>query len=295
MLFAHRGGPLEEPESTIRAFRYSWETVGVDVFELDVQVTRDDRLVVWHGPDLDNVRIEGVPDDPVKRPPGRRLVTDFAWDELADRAWVADPVGAAAAANLATVPAEPERRLVLLETLLEGFPDTPMNVEMKESFREPHIHAFLDTIDAHRGDRPIVVTSAVEELLTRFRALTSGRSPSGRYPTSVSLRGNVRILAATWLPFVRMPDMREQSFQTTWAGWVSSARAVRKVREAGGATYVFLTEFSPIPGLDEDPATLSDERVFRILDRGVDGIMTDRPGAVKPIIERWTANAARSL
>ncbi|MBI1947903.1 MAG: glycerophosphodiester phosphodiesterase [Deltaproteobacteria bacterium] len=43
----HRGARARWPENTLAAFRYALE-VGVDTLELDVAVTRDDRLVVSH-------------------------------------------------------------------------------------------------------------------------------------------------------------------------------------------------------------------------------------------------------
>jgi len=40
ILFAHRGGVLEAPESTVRAFRYALDVAKAEVLELDVQMTR---------------------------------------------------------------------------------------------------------------------------------------------------------------------------------------------------------------------------------------------------------------
>jgi glycerophosphoryl diester phosphodiesterase len=54
LLFAHRGGAREFPESTKEAFRKAYD-LGTDVLELDVQLTKDKKIVVWHGPKLDNV------------------------------------------------------------------------------------------------------------------------------------------------------------------------------------------------------------------------------------------------
>src|SRR5262249_40483445 len=58
LLSGDRGGAGEAPESTELAFDTA-VTGGVDVLELDVQLTRDRQFVVWHGPKLDNVRIAG--------------------------------------------------------------------------------------------------------------------------------------------------------------------------------------------------------------------------------------------
>jgi len=75
-LFAHRGGVLEVPEGTQKAFEYARDEAGVDILELDVQLTRDRQFVVWHGPGLDNVLIEvlieGQDGDPLKRREGRK-------------------------------------------------------------------------------------------------------------------------------------------------------------------------------------------------------------------------------
>jgi glycerophosphoryl diester phosphodiesterase len=46
--------------------------------------------------------------------------------------------------------------------------------------------------------------------------------------------------------------------------------------------------FGPLfPALDEHEP--SERDIFEILDRGVDGIMTDRPKSVRDIMDRWIA------
>jgi len=292
MLFAHRGGMLEAPESTERAFRSAQDEVGVDVFELDVQMTRDGRYVVWHGPDLDNVLIDGVAPDAPQRLVGRRLITDFAWHELDGRAWVADPpaVPGRPRGDLSHVPRDADRRLLLFEEFLRLSPDVPKNIEMKPSVGIDGIPGFIRLLDANRGERPIVVTSAKESFLAAFRKVMAERPPGKRYSTNISMEQHVRILFASYLPLLDFPRLEDRSFQTTHSRLVSSARVVRKVREHGGATYVFLSEFFPFPALDDRREKLTDAAVMEILNRGVDGIMTDRPRVVRPIIERWKAS-----
>ena len=51
-LAAHRGGALLWAENSLRAFRESL-TLGVDLLELDVHLSRDGRVVVIHDPTLD--------------------------------------------------------------------------------------------------------------------------------------------------------------------------------------------------------------------------------------------------
>jgi glycerophosphoryl diester phosphodiesterase len=51
-IVGHRGAPREEPENTRRSFRRALE-LGVAAVELDVQLTRDERLAVIHDETLD--------------------------------------------------------------------------------------------------------------------------------------------------------------------------------------------------------------------------------------------------
>lgn len=48
----HRGARAIRPENTLTAFSYALE-VGVDVLELDLAVTKDDRIVISHDPYID--------------------------------------------------------------------------------------------------------------------------------------------------------------------------------------------------------------------------------------------------
>jgi glycerophosphoryl diester phosphodiesterase len=77
LIFAHRGGAREVPESTRKGFAHAKEIAKVDVLELDVQLTKDGEFVVWHGPKLDNVRIKGQDDKPSKRERRKRKFTNI--------------------------------------------------------------------------------------------------------------------------------------------------------------------------------------------------------------------------
>jgi glycerophosphoryl diester phosphodiesterase len=51
LIIAHRGASAEKPENTLAAFRRAL-AIGVDAIELDVHVTRDGVVVVFHDDDL---------------------------------------------------------------------------------------------------------------------------------------------------------------------------------------------------------------------------------------------------
>lgn len=64
---------------------------------------------------------------------------------------------------------------------------------------------------------------------------------------------------------------------------------IRRVRDEGGATHVFSTQFVITGGLDDDEKGIDREDFFDLLDRGVDGVMTDRPVRVRTLIDEWIA------
>jgi glycerophosphoryl diester phosphodiesterase len=289
ILFGHRGGVLEAPESTVKAFVHALDVARVDVLELDVQLTRDGRFVVWHGPDLNNVRIEDADDRPAKRNKDRKKIYDYDWAELDGRAWVADPAVKSlkeGQIDLSGVPKEEDRRLLLFDDFLKRFPAAPLNIELKESFKrhinesdrkglKDNIRAFLAILNADPDSRVKVVVSAIDEYIDEFRDQSSEK-----YPTGLSTKEQLI------LHFVGM-RMKNRALETIHSRLFTTRELVERIREEGGTTYVFLTEFGPFHALDEHEP--SEKDIFEILDRGVDGIMTDRPKSVRDIMDRWIA------
>jgi glycerophosphoryl diester phosphodiesterase len=290
VLFAHRGGVREAPESTKKAFLHAKEEARAEILELDVQLAKDGEIVVWHGPGLDNVLIEGQSRNPKKR--SRRKIHEYAWSDLDGKAWVADPWS-----SLAYVPREDDRRLLLLAQFLREFPDDPLNIELKSSFAcvpdksaqtlKDNVARFLQVVDEGRNGRPIIVVSAKKSIIQEFRRQDEERQPGGLsqeelderlYPTNLT--------GSEQLSFIFLgKQVRRRADETSYPRFLSGARVIRKVRESGGATYVFITAFGPFRSLDKN---LPDkEKLFAILDRGVDGIMTDRPKSVREIIDGW--------
>lgn len=287
LLFAHRGGVLEAPESTVKAFRYALETAGSDVLEIDVELTRDGHFVVWHGPDLDNVRIEGQENRPWKRPKNRRDIGHFDWNELDKKSWVADPEVKFLEKNkidLSHVPMEDDRHLLLLSEFLEIFSNNPLNIEIKKSFRkkinetdrkalQDNMLALSHILKKDPGNRTIVVVSAGHDIIKAFRNINGEKFPTG---LSIVEQVLLKILPR---------NMKNRVLETSYHKLLSSQRLVEKVRNSGGSTFVFLTGFGPLlPSIDQKPV---EKDIFAVLDRGVDGIMTDRPMRLRQMVDKW--------
>lgn len=69
LILGHRGVPEEHQENTMAGFKRAIE-LGLDGIELDVFLTQDEQLVVFH--DLDTERLTGEPG----------TITDMTWSEL---------------------------------------------------------------------------------------------------------------------------------------------------------------------------------------------------------------------
>ena len=291
ILFAHRGGVLEAPESTVTAFNHAIGNARADVLELDVQLTRDGQFVVWHGPGLSNVRIEGAQDRPAQR--DRNKIYDFDWAELNGRAWVGGPEFKTMDEDdidLSGVKKDPDNRLLLLGEFLNLYPQMPLNIEMKGSFKRKindtdrkglkhNVREFVQILEQGRKGRCIVVVSLSQSILAAFRDI----SRDG-FPTGLSAWEHV-LLLVTGMP------MLHRALETNFDPALSNAQVVKRVARAGGSTFVFLTRLGSVfPPLDDQVP--DDQAIFDILDRGVDGIMTDRPAALRKIMDRWIQRQA---
>lgn len=309
VLFAHRGGARETAESTKRGFRHAIE-VGADVLELDVHALdvdkkgKDRDFIVWHGPELSNVRIgffthftdkktKDKESFPGKRTKKENDIRKWNWEDLKGRAWVADPeewidssgkkkpIGEI---DLSDVEQSDDRLMITLGEFLEEFPDSDLNIELKDSVSRDDLKKFLELIDQNRNQRTILVVSLEPKLIKHFRKLSQDRYPTGR-----SLLGVIRTWAAELLDFIYLSDMKKgRALQTSYHRKLTPESLIRNVQERKGAVHVFLTTFTRfIPAIDAQVCRPEKKELFEILDRGVDGVMTDRPERVRVLIDDW--------
>jgi glycerophosphoryl diester phosphodiesterase len=294
LLFAHRGGAKEVEESTRRGFRFAVEQTHANVLELDVHVLTDGEIVVWHGPTLSNVYIEGKPRSVADRSVAENDIRAYAWKDLKDRAWVAHPDRVPE--DLSTIPRAEDNTLILLEDFLTEFAGADVNIEMKDSFNRADVARLVGILDRQRRQRTILVVSLSEALMDEFRRQT--RNHDRPYAMGLSMLGVLTSFAKASLPFrdgltglfpfLRNRNLRNVALQTSHDAKLSPPRVIQDVQAAGGAVHVFLTEFRPIAEpIDEEKGHPTEDELFAVLDRGVDGIMTDRPKDVRQLMDRW--------
>lgn len=112
---AHRGGAALAPENTMVAFEAAVIRWGVDMLEMDVRLTADDRVVVHHDATVDRTTDgEGAVSE----------LTLAALRQLDAGARFRDLTGAESMAGRGV-------RIPTLDEVLEAFPTTRLNVEAK--------------------------------------------------------------------------------------------------------------------------------------------------------------------
>jgi glycerophosphoryl diester phosphodiesterase len=256
LAFAHRGGAALRPENTIEAFDNGL-SLGADGIEFDVHLSRDGVVVIHH-------------DDTLDRTTGARgPLAAMTADELArvDAGYWFTPDPAAQA------PSYPFRGRGLgiprLRTLLQRHRDTRFIVELKT----PDAELAQRTIDDIRA------ADAVERVvLGSFygRALQAARAYEPRIATGAA-REETRW--ALYRSRVRWPLGRTKyrEFQ---------------VPERSGSTVIVTPHFvahAHRAGLPVRVWTVDVEAdMRRLLDWGVDGLISDRPDLAVPIVRSWS-------
>jgi len=262
LFFAHRGGSLLRPENTMPAFEHGM-SFGADALELDIQQTRDGELVVIHDPTLDRTTSGSGP------------VASHSLDELRaiDAGYRFTPDGGATFPYRGQGVAIPTLRQVF-----ERFPDTRINIDLKESTpdREARLWALIQEFAAE--DR-ICAGCFTHAALVRFRRLTGGRVATSASPREV--RGFV--LAAL-------------SHTTNW--WLRPAYDALQVPDTYGSVRIVsrtTVEAAHRLGVDVHVWTVDDRgQMEALLALGVDGLMTDRPDILADVLtDESSENTAR--
>lgn len=154
-IIAHRGGANEWPPNTICAFRHEIET-GVDAIELDVQLTSDGAIVLYHPEDLAE----------------QTVVTG----KIADRS-LADVVTLDASAKYRGPPdfrqtcAPDEIKIPKLSDVLIRFPDTTFFVDLKSLPAEPLIKAIANDVPGKDLKRLVFYSTNSEHLIALAKYL----------------------------------------------------------------------------------------------------------------------------
>ena len=243
LVIAHRGGLSLGPENTIYTFRKAVK-LGVDVLEMDVRSTRDGQLIILH-------------DDTVARttnatgPVQNYTLVDLKKLDAAHR-WSPD--------NGQTFPLRNKGvKIPTLHEVFKAFPQTKLNVEIKEA-RSSTIQSLCRLIRDYQMTNNVVVASFDTDSLKEFRRLCPQVATSAGASEARLFFG----LQKAYLEAAYSPDAQVLQVPET----LRDLRIVNKrFIEAAHARNMRVQVW-----------TVNDVNTMqRLINLGVDGIMTDYP------------------
>jgi glycerophosphoryl diester phosphodiesterase len=254
---AHRGASALAPENTIEAFRLAVGT-GAGGLELDVHMTRDGHIVVIHDATVDRTTN------------GSGAVSEMTFDQLRrlDAGHNFSPDGG---------PTRPYRgrgvRVPVLGEVLKEFPGLAVNIDIKAGTPgiEETVFGVLREADALGR---VLVVSIPHATVKRFRKVSGGHVSTGASRREIGIfyissRLNLERLLRPAYDAVQVP-LRHRGIQVV---------TPRFVRAAHGR------------GVRVDAWTINQaDEMRRLLDLGVDVIMTDRPGTLADVLKNRLPN-----
>jgi glycerophosphoryl diester phosphodiesterase len=264
--YAHQGGAREAPSSTLFALRQA-VAAGADGLELDVHATADRTVMVCHDATVDRTTA------------GSGAIAELLYADLRtlDNAhwWVPGEVVAPDRAegeyvHRGKAAGDPSFGIASLRDVLEEFPDVFLNLDIKQTAPavEPYEQLVADLLREFGRTDDVIVASFDDRATDAFRAIAP----------EVSTSCGTILTTAIWQAIhdgKPLPETHHHALQVPAAVGdivVVDERFVEGAHDHGLAVHVWT--------IDEP------EEMERLLDLGVDGIMTDRPSVLETILQR---------
>ncbi len=262
IVFAHRGASADFPENTLAAFEAGLAE-GASHIEMDVHMTRDGRVVVIH-------------DDSVDRTTdGSGLVRDMTLAKLQslDAGHRFTPDGSTRPFRGRSI------HVPTLGEVFREFPEARVNLEIKEAQAGIEAAVLREIEAAGAETRTLVVAAENHALLRRFRKLAE---LAGERVATAASRREIR----TFLLLSRLG--LEGLLRPSYA----ALQVPTQYREVPIVTRRFLAA-ARRRGVRVDVWTINDpDEMRRLLDLGVGGIMSDRPGVLARMLDGETENSS---
>jgi glycerophosphoryl diester phosphodiesterase len=264
--YAHQGGAREAPSSTLFALRQA-VAGGADALELDLHASADGVVMVCHDATVDRTTAASG------------AIAQMTYDELRtlDNAhwWVPGEVVATDRApadyvHRGKAPADPSFGIATLREVLEEFPDVFLNLDIKQTAPAGASYEQLvaDLLREFERTDDVIVASFDDRATDVFAAIAPEISTSCGTIATAAMWHAVRDDTA-------LPETRHHALQVPVAAGgnvIVDARFVERAHDHGLAVHVW---------------TINDaDEMERLVDLGVDGIITDTPSTLEEILQR---------
>ncbi|HUF13045.1 MAG TPA: glycerophosphodiester phosphodiesterase [Longimicrobiales bacterium] len=247
-LIAHRGGAALAPENTLVAVEQAVRRWRADMVEVDVHATADGRCVLMHDDTVDRTTDGSGPIAAHTLAELRRLDAGYRFAGLD---------GAHSFRGRGVV-------VPTIEEVLEALPDTRLIVELKTSAAQ---RPLFDAIRRAGAQDRVLAAAAHDRDRDLFETYDGPVSESGDSMARMYRLHRLH-LARLW-----QPRSRAVQFPLEHEGRrVVSERLVRELRKKGLVVQVWTVN---------EP-----EDMRRLLDWGVDGVLSDRPDVLAEVMGR---------
>ena len=240
MILAHRGASAYAPDHTLPAMHMALEQ-GADAIEVDVHLSRDGHPVLHHGGDLsENTEGSG--------PLGAYTLSDL---RDFDAGYRFSPDGGA------SFPYRGKgHTMVTLAEALEAFPGVRFNLDIKERRAARAARRVIDDFDA--GERVLLASFYSWQRAPALRGYTG--------PRSITLDQMLGFMLLHWTRLDALWPKRLDALQVPESHWgvrVVTRRLIQRAHRLGLRVHIWT--------VDDEPD------MQRLLDWGVDGIITKKP------------------
>ena len=252
LIMAHRGESGNIPENTILALEAAVK-IGVDVLESDIRFTKDYIPILFHDDDME--RTTGVSGSVREKTLDELLQIDLGHTFTTD-------IGQ-------TYPFRGQGlRVVTLDEVLQRFPDTILNLDIKDTFHEAPDEVARILLENQRTEK-IMIASFHPTQMKRFRE-HAPMIPTSAHPNEIRkfvIGTRMRMVGI----FVRSVAFR--AFQVPeWSGSIQvvTPRFIKAAHDRNIAVHVW---------------TINDrENMERLLNLEVNGIFTDYPSLLREVL-----------
>jgi glycerophosphoryl diester phosphodiesterase len=261
--FAHQGGSFEGPSSTLAAIAHALD-VGATAIELDVHATKDRHIVVCHDATIDRTTNHVG------------IIAQMSLEELShvDNAywWIDGDVVTPGRKPDEYVlrgraPDDRQYAVATLEEVATAFPGVLLNLDIKGTapFFEPYEELLAQELRRLELEGRVIVASFHDDAIQRFRVLAPRVATSAATnETAAFFFSHLEDPIVPPVAAFQVPA-RYGEIDVVTESFVDAAHA------AGVAVHVW---------------TINDvEEMVRLLDLGVDGLVSDRPTVLAELLE----------
>ena len=254
--FGHRGLAGEYPENTILSYQKAIEA-GADILEMDVQLTSDNRLVVFHDDTLERMTN------------GSGILKEKSLTDIKKLNVGSEFIPAHTGGQNIYPFKNAELKIPLLSEVFSEFPKCRFNIDIKQHEKKVS-EALYETIKEFKLTEKVLVASDDYKTISYFRSISKNETATGASYREV----------AKFLLLKKLNLLKHSRFEMDALQVPESYSGIRIITES------FIREAHK-KNIAVHPWTINEkDDMERLLRWGVDGIMSDYRNRLNAILNK---------